>query len=204
MKRIHVILVTLLAIGGLILALLSSVRTHGFSARTEPSAIEAFVARKVRSLAVPRKERQAMNPIATSPDVLSEAMEHFADHCAVCHANDGSGDTTIGKGLSPKPPDMRLVGTQSQTDGELYYVIHNGIRFTGMPAFGEDEAGKPDEDSWKLVHFIRHLPKITQEEVHAMKKMNPKSPADLAEEEQIRRFLAGEDSPQGGPTHHQH
>ena len=133
-----------------------------------------------------------------------EAMEHFADHCAVCHANDGSGNAMIGKGLSPKPPDMRLATTQSLTDGELYYIIHNGIRFTGMPAFGEDKPDKPDEDSWKLVHFIRHLPKLTEDEVQTMKKLNPKSPADLAEEEQFRRFLAGEDSPPEEPAHHHH
>src|SRR5436190_5511215 len=201
MKRIHFILVTLLAMGGLILVLIAYIRTHGFSARTEPSAAEAFVARKVRSLAVPSKARNAVNPVPSSPEVLSEAMEHFADHCAGCHANDGSGNTMIGKGLSPKAPDMRLADTQKLTDGEIYYIIHNGIRFTGMPAFGEDKPGNPDEASWKLVHFIRHLPKITEDELQAMKKLNPKSPADLAEEELWRRFLAGEDD---SPPQHQH
>jgi hypothetical protein len=98
---------------------------------------------------------------------------------------------------------MRLADTQKLTDGEIYYIIHNGIRFTGMPAFGEDKDGKPDEDSWKLVHFIRHLPKTTEEEIQAMKKLNPKSQAELAEEEQIRRFLAGEDVPVA-PSHHRH
>jgi mono/diheme cytochrome c family protein len=202
-KRIHFILVTLLALGGLTLAMIAYVRTHGFSARTEPSALETFVARRVRSLAVPVKERDAVNPVAASPEVLAEAMEHFADHCAVCHANDGSGNTPIGRGLSPKAPDMRLGDTQSLKDGEIYYIIHNGIRFTGMPAFGEDRAGKPDEDSWKLVHFIRHLPKITEEELQTMKRLNPKNPAELAEEERIRRFLAGEDVPEA-PEHHRH
>ena len=104
--------------------------------------------------------------------------------------------------MYPRPPDMRQIATQGLTDGELYWVIHNGVRFTGMPAFGEDKPGVPDEDSWKLVHFIRRLPKITEEEVQAMKKMNPKSPADLDEEEQIRRFLAGEDNPPEQTQHH--
>ena len=202
MKRSHFILLTLLVFGGLILAVIVYIRAHGFSARTEPSAAEAFFARKVRALAVPSKSRDAKNPIAAGPEVLSEAMEHFADHCAICHSNDGSGNVMIGRGLSPKPPDMRLAGTQSLTDGEIYYVIHNGIRFTGMPAFGPSSG--EDEDSWKLVHFIRHLPKITEEEIRAMKKLNPKSPADLEEEEQIRKFLAGEDVPQENATHHRH
>ncbi len=202
MKRRHFILATVFAIGGLSLGLALYVRAHGFSARTKPSAAEAYVARKIRALAVPREAREAKNPVALSPEVLSEAMEHFADHCALCHANDGSGNAMIGKGLSPKPPDMRLPATQELEDGEIYYIIHNGIRFTGMPAFGEDKSGSSDEDSWKLVHFIRHLPKMTEEELQAMKKLNPKSPADLAEEEQFRRFLAGEDIPPQEPAHH--
>ena len=165
---------------------------RGFSAKAEPTLLEAFVARRVRGLATPRYDRDAKNPVMSSPDVLSEAMAHFADHCATCHANDGSGDTAIGRGLYPKPPDMRAAGTQDLTDGELFYIIHNGIRLTGMPAFGQ---GSPDDDtdSWKLVHFIRHLPSITSDEVEKMKGMNPKSPHELEENEAIRRFLAGED-----------
>jgi mono/diheme cytochrome c family protein len=195
MKRTYILLLSLLVLSGAVFGLLAYVRAHGFSARTEPSAAEAFVARKIRSWAVPTGDRDARNPVATSPEVLSMAMEHFADHCAICHANDGSGDTAMGKGLSPRPPDMRQAETQSLTDGELYYVIHNGIRFTGMPAFGEDSPQKPDEDSWQLVHFIRHLPKLSEDELQTMKAMNPVSPAHAAEEEEIRRFLAGEDLP---------
>lgn len=168
---------------------------RGFSAREEPTAIETFVARRVRSLAVPRIAKEMQNPVAASEEVVSEAMAHFADHCAFCHANDGSGDTSIGKGLYPKPPDMRQPDTQSLTDGELFYIIHNGIRLTGMPAFGGATAGEPDLDSWKLVLFIRHLPNITAEELEKMKSMNPKSAHELEEEEAIRRFLEGDDSP---------
>jgi hypothetical protein len=112
-----------------------------------------------------------------------------------------SGDTELGRSLYPKAPDMRLPDTQSLTDGELFYIIHNGVRFTGMPAFGEETSGKPDLDSWKLVHFIRHLPGITSEEVEKMKSMNPKSPHELQEEEEIRRFLEGDDSPPPASGH---
>jgi mono/diheme cytochrome c family protein len=132
--------------------------------------------------------------------VLEEAMAHFADHCAVCHANDGSGDTSIGQGLYPKPPDLRQSGTQDLTDGELFYIIHNGIRLTGMPGFGQGPADQ-DTGSWKLVHFIRHLPGISPEELAQMKEMNPKSSHEREEEEAIRRFLAGEDIPPTEPGH---
>ena len=172
---------------------------RGFSAREEPTAIEEFVARRLRSLAMPGDAKDAQNPVAPSEEVLAEAMAHFADHCAICHGNDGSGDTSIGRGLYPKPPDMRQPQTQNLTDGELFYIIHNGIRLTGMPAFGQDTT-EPDLDSWKLVHFIRHLPNITPEELATMKTMNPKSPHQLEEEEAIRRFLEGDDS-QPLPSH---
>jgi mono/diheme cytochrome c family protein len=167
---------------------------RGFSARDEPSALESFLAQRVRSWAVPGTAREEVNPVTMSEQVQSEAMEHYADHCAICHANDGSGDTAIGNGLYPKPPDLRQPETQNLTDGELFYIIHNGIRLTGMPAFGDDTSGEPDLDSWKLVHFIRYLPHITPEELEHMKAMNPKSPHELREEEAIRRFLEGDDS----------
>ncbi len=146
---------------------------RGFSARDQPTAVETFVARRLRHLAVPRRARREQNPVAVTPAVLMQARAHFADHCAICHANDGSGQTKIGQNLYPKAPDMRQSDTQSLSDGELFYIIHNGIRFTGMPAWG---SGIPEEDveSWKLVHFIRHLPEIGQEELQEMGQLNPK------------------------------
>lgn len=112
----------------------------------------------------------------------------------------------MGKNLYPPAPDMRLPATQQLTDGELFYIIQNGIRLTGMPAWGTG-ASHDEEDSWKLVHFIRHLPQITLEEKKAMEKMNPKNPDDLREEEEEERFLRGEDSHEAAheaPEHHHH
>ena len=159
---------------------------HGFSARDQPTALEAFVARTARRLATPASMKNARNPFTATPEMLSEARAHFADHCATCHANNGSGQTTIGQNMYPKPPDMRLAQTQQLTDGEIYSIIHNGIRLTGMPAWGE--AGK-DEDSWKLVLFIRHLPQLTAEEVREMEKLNPQSPEELREQMEEEQFL---------------
>jgi mono/diheme cytochrome c family protein len=111
---------------------------------------------------------------------------HFADHFATCHGNDGSGKTQIGQNLYPKAPDMRLPDTQNLTDGEIYYIIHNGIRLTGMPAWGGP--GK-DDDSWKLVVFIRRLPTLTPKELKEMGQFNPKSDSERAEEQDEERFL---------------
>lgn len=197
--KFAVALLLVLVAAGAALALLLA---HGFSARDQPSSAEAFVAGRLRHLAVPRSGREAKNPIPATPEVLAEARAHFADHCAICHANDSSGKTTIGQNLYPKAPDMRQSSTQSLTDGELFYIIHNGVRFTGMPAWGEDPAEK-DQDSWKLVHFIRHLPKLQPEELEEMQGLNPRSRQEWEREEEERRFLKGEEpQPQTDKHHH--
>ena len=189
-------LVALAACGTLLVWLAN----RGLSAREEPSAVEAFAARSFRRLATPSALRDARNPVAASPQVLAAGRAHFADHCASCHANDGSGNTEVGRGLYPKAPDMRLAATQSLTDGELFSIIRNGIRLTGMPAWG---SGTPGDDlgTWHLVHFIRHLPLVTAEELDEMRQLNPRSPAEIDKERAIERFLAGEGSPVEGSRH---
>jgi mono/diheme cytochrome c family protein len=164
----------------------------GFSAKPQPHALEVLVARQIRHLAIPLEQRNAPNPIPLNPEVMKESLAHFADHCATCHANDGSGQTPIGKNVYPKAPDLRLADTQSMSDGEIFWVIHNGIRFTAMPAWGEGDPAE-DKDSWKLVHFIRHLPKLTPEELDQMKTFNPTTKKDLEEEAAFGQFLQGDD-----------
>jgi mono/diheme cytochrome c family protein len=177
--------------------------SRGFSARGEPAKVETYLARKLRRMAIPREIREAKNPVAPSSQVMDEAMAHFADHCATCHANDGSGGTLLGLGLYPPPPDLRLPPTQQLTDGELFYIIHEGVRFTGMPAFGSEDASK-DVDSWKLVHFIRVLPRLTADELERMKTMNPKSPMQSQMEEEMKRFLEGGDTAAPSDPHRNH
>ena len=167
--------------------------TTGFSARTEPHALEVLMARQIRHLAIPIEQRNARNPIPLTPDVMKESLAHFADHCATCHANDGSGQTPIGKNVYPKAPDLRLADTRSMSDGEIFWVIHHGIRFTAMPAWGEGDLDK-DLDSWKLVHFVRHLPQLTPEELEQMKALNPMTKKDLEEEAAFGQFLQGDDA----------
>ncbi len=142
--------------------------SHGFSAREDPWAIEAVVARHLRRLATASDAKAMVNPLSPTPPALAEARDHFADHCAVCHANDGGGRTPINDGLYPPAPDLREAQTQDLTDGELLYIIRNGIRFTGMPGWGGE-----DGENWKLVLFIRHLPKLSPEELELMREIHP-------------------------------
>src|SRR5215472_13056919 len=203
MRRGAIMILAGLLLLGVAVAIAASILHDGVSARATPTRLEAFVARNARHLAIPANARLAQNPVLDSPEGQREARLHFADHCAICHGNDGSGDTPIGNGLYPKPPDLRRPETQRLSDGELFWIIENGVRFTGMPAFsengdhssgGEHGSGGNHEGgqaSWKLVHFIRHLPHLTLAERQEMEHYNPKGPDDRAEEQEENEFLNG-------------
>src|SRR6202008_682474 len=127
-----------------------------FSARDEPTLLERVVARAMRNLAIPRHEAEEPSPWKATPDTLREAREAFVARCAICHGPDGSGETTVGRNLYPRPPDLRSAVTQKLTDGQIHYIIQNGVRLTGMPAWGNPHEEQGDI-SWKLVLVIRDL-----------------------------------------------
>lgn len=102
----------------------------GVSSRGTPSRKESVVAREVRHMAIPAEARELHNPVTRSAESIHHGMMHFADHCAICHANDGSGQTMIRGGLYPKVPDLRQNQTQKLSDGEISWIIENGVRFT--------------------------------------------------------------------------
>jgi len=197
MKRGTLSLVVILALLGCGIAIVASVLHDGLSAKATPTQLETIVARNARHLAIPAGARAQQNPVLDSPEVQRDGRLHFADHCASCHANDGSGHTLYGEGLYPKPPDLRSQATQDLTDGELFWIIENGVRFTGMPAFSskEDHGDSIDhggtQDSWELVHFIRHLPRLTDAERLEMERYSPKSLHERAEEAEEEQFLSG-------------
>jgi mono/diheme cytochrome c family protein len=173
------------------LATVVFVKTTGLSARTTPGPVETSVARQLRALAVPGEYKRLKNPVLRNPESIRNGMSHFADHCAVCHANNGRGDTEMGKGMFPPAPDMRLAATQNLSDGALFYIIEHGVRFTGMPAWGTGTT-EGEEASWHLVNFIRHLPHLTEEEAQEMSGLNPRPPDEVRQEIEEERFLRGE------------
>lgn len=167
------------------------VRVTGLSARPAPGAAEARLADALRGLAIPGAARQRQNPEPASAASIADGLAHFADHCAVCHGADGSGDAAVGRGLFPRAPDMRAAATQRLTDGELFYVIENGIRFTGMPAFATGTT-EGEAASWRLVHFLRQLPRLSEEQRDAIAALTPRSPLQIRQEIEEDAFLNGE------------
>jgi mono/diheme cytochrome c family protein len=177
----------------------------GVSAKEQPGRIEQFLAGGVRNMAISLRAGSLTNPVEYSGEIIAEGRAHFADHCATCHANNGSGNTSMGRGMWPKPPDMRLARTQNLTDGELFWIIENGVRFTGMPAWSTGTADG-ETASWHLVHFIRRLPKLTPEELEEMESLNPRPPAEIRQQIAEDEFLKGGDEkpPSTPATSHKH
>ena len=167
---------------------------RGVSAREQPSWIEARAALFMRGWMIPSTYKGLQNPISNTQEHFVAAREHFADHCASCHGNDGSGNTEMGRTLYPKAPDMRLPRTQTLGDGELFYIIENGVMLTGMPGWS---TGTPEGEnsSWQLVHFIRRLPSLTAVDLQEMERMNPVSRSQIEEEKKIEDFLKGDEPP---------
>jgi len=159
------ILVVLLVVAG---AVVYWVFSHGFSAQAEPSALEKAMVRRMRRIAIPSGASKLKNPELVNEETMAEAREHFVEHCSVCHGVDGRGGTTFGRNMYPKVPDLTLADTQRLSDGELFYMISNGIRFSGMPAFGGEDSL---QEIWHLSAFLRRLPQLSPEELKRMREM---------------------------------
>ena len=177
------------------------VQGRGVSARKQPSWIEERAALFMRSWLTPSTYKGLPNPVSNTQENFVAAREHFADHCASCHANDGGGSTEMGRNLYPKVPDMRLPRTQNLSDGELFYIIENGVMLTGMPGWS---TGTPEGEkaSWQLVHFIRRLPSLTPEDLQEMGRFNPVSRSQIEEEKKVEDFLNGGDQPRAPSDPH--
>lgn len=179
-----------LALVALLLAAIAATRmlSGGLSARPEPSKLEAELALAARIRALPARYRELKNPVTLDEKSFRRAMEHWADHCASCHANDGSG-SQMGRLMYPRAPDLCAARTQQLSDGMLYWAINQGVPLTGMPAWGK--SGDDDESSWELVAFVRALPKLTPAQLEEMKTMNPVPASALKAKQEEDDFLQG-------------
>ena len=160
----------LLAIGGAAVAFTGS---FDVAAIRPPSTLEKRAAGIALDHSVARRAPKIANPLAKNPDAVRGGMGHYKEMCVFCHGAPGVDASEAGEGLNPPAPDLSSNKTQGRTDGELFWILKNGIRMTGMPAFGPTHK---DEELWKMVAFLRHLPELTPDETKALK------PSEEAEE----------------------
>lgn len=135
------------------------------AASVPPGTLETRIARFALDRAVARRAPKSANPLKAEADVLRAGMEHYKGMCVSCHGAPGVDASEAGEGLNPPAPDLTLGRVQKRSDGELFWLVQNGVRMTGMPAFGPTHK---DEEIWKIVAFLRHLPVLTPEEEKAL------------------------------------
>jgi predicted CXXCH cytochrome family protein len=138
-------------------ALYAYIVSGGLRATRKPSGAETRIAGWMVRVSVPESAKKLRNPLTTDVNGVDVAAgrDLYKQKCEACHAYDGSGKTEAGSGLYPPPIDLRGSEINNATDGELFYFIRNGIRNTAMPGWQ-----MPDQDTWRLVIYIRNLPKV--------------------------------------------
>jgi mono/diheme cytochrome c family protein len=122
----------------------------------EPGAAETRLANLSKRYLIYRASRHGIPPRPQDTKAsIERGSSHYGLDCGVCHADDGRSQRTPGLWMYPRASDLTSKQVQSYSDQELYWIIQNGIRFTGMPAFGNVET--PDH-VWDLVNYVRTLP----------------------------------------------
>jgi mono/diheme cytochrome c family protein len=136
------------------------------AASVPPTAIETHLARFVLDRSVARRAPKGPSPLKTDAQVRRDGLAHYKAMCLVCHGAPGIDASEIAEGLNPPAPDLTLGRVQKRTDGEIFWIVQNGIRMTGMPAFGTTHK---DEEIWKIVAFVRRLPALSPDDEKELK-----------------------------------
>lgn len=144
--------ILLLAAGLAVFAALS----FNLAALPEPGPVETRIVNSAKRFLIHRASRTGIPPRPADIKASVEAGgEHYGFDCSVCHADDGRGQRPPGEWMYPRAADLTSKRVQSYSDEELFWIIQNGIRFTGMPAFAKVESAN---HIWDLVNYVRTLP----------------------------------------------
>ena len=138
-----------------------------FSASTPPGRLEQRLATFALNRSIERHAPKVANPLARSPAAVAAGLVLFRTHCVDCHGAPGVDPTEAGASLNPPAPGLTLARVQARSDGELKWIVSNGVRMTGMPAFG---ASRSEEQVWQLVAALRRLPHLSPEERKVLAK----------------------------------
>ena len=130
---------------------------QGCTAGKGPSQEETSVANAAKDVAIPLEAGKMTNPLPATDEIVSQGQEVFLGSCAQCHGADAHGDTTVGRHMDPPAMDLSSSHVQHWSDAELFWIIQNGVRLTGMPAW---KSTLSSDDTWKLARFIHDLPRL--------------------------------------------
>ena len=129
-------------------------------AATTPPDVMDRVAMTAKFKAVQRGGDGLQVTLPTDAASVARGRDHYVENCLPCHGAPGVKPAEFAEGMNPKPPDIDGQ-LQNYTDPQLFWVIKNGLRATGMPAFGVNHK---DEEIAAIAAFVRHTPHLTPEE----------------------------------------
>ena len=141
---------------GVISAVLGAL-LQGCTAGKQPSQGETAVANAAKDVVIPLEAGKKSNPLPETDEVVSQGQQVYLASCAVCHGPDGHGGAPIGRNMDPPAMDLSSPHVQHWSDAELFWIIQNGVRLTGMPSWKSSIA---DDETWKLARFIHYLPRV--------------------------------------------
>ena len=148
-------LVVLIALVLAVVAVIVGLTQIRLDALQEPGHLETFLATEVKHLLVHRSSREGIPPAPTNlQQSIDEGDKLYATDCSMCHGPDGHTPTDSGRWMYPRASDLTSPAVQHYSNGELFWIVKNGIRLSGMPAFGRVES---DEHIWNLVHYLRTM-----------------------------------------------
>lgn len=130
----------------------------GCTANKKPSKMETTLANMAKDVVIPIEAENKINPLPVSAVAVNEGRKLYLQSCAICHGTDGHGHTELGRGMYPPAMDLTSPHVQHWSDAELFWIIQNGVRLTGMPSW---KATIGEDDTWKLVNFMRSLPEAS-------------------------------------------
>jgi len=122
----------------------------------QPSREETTLADAAKDVIIPLEAGRKANPLPETDEVLRQGQEAFLGSCAFCHGSDGRGGTSIGHSMDPPAADLNSAHVQHWSDGELFWIVQNGVRHTGMPSW---RSSISEDDTWKLARYIHSLPR---------------------------------------------
>lgn len=121
----------------------------------QPSSVETSVANGVKHHLTVRNKGEK-NPLPNTTETIAAGRKAFGYYCVSCHGLDGQATgVPFADRMSPPVPSLASAEVQSYTDGQLKWIIDNGVYPSGMPA---SKGMLSDEEIWSIIHFVRNLP----------------------------------------------
>lgn len=175
MKCIKVIIAILILACGAFLAYIYS-GVANVAATKRDSSFTRWVAGTVRERSIDTRIGTIQVPPFTDPKMIETGFVHYDKLCAGCHLKPGEENSDLRAGLNPRPPVLPRMA-QYVEPAEAFWIIKNGIKMTGMPAWGVTH---DDQTIWSIVAFMQKLPNMTAAQYQAMKQEASRTEAPSA------------------------